>query len=67
MVGSTLVGLSEALYNFQVDIGRRLPNPTGLFGMFSCQYIFLYFQGHFGALNNVFLVFHNQIVDIVRV
>jgi hypothetical protein len=54
--GSTLLGLSEDLHNFQVYIGGRPPNPTSLFWKFSCQYIFLYFHGHFGALNNVFLV-----------
>jgi hypothetical protein len=63
IVGSTLSGLSESLHIFQVDIGGLPPNPTGLFWMFSCQYIFLYFQGHFGALNSVFLAFHSQTVD----
>jgi hypothetical protein len=66
-VGSTLLGLSEALHNFQVDIGGHPPNPTGLFWIFSCQYIFLYFQGRFGALNSVFLSYHNQSVDRVKV
>jgi hypothetical protein len=60
------MGLFEALHIFQVDIGGRPPNPTGLFWMFSCQHISLYFQGHFGALNSVFLACHSQIVDIVK-
>jgi hypothetical protein len=63
IVGSTLLGLSEALHIFQVDIGGLSPNPTGLFCMFSCQHILLYFQGHFGALNNVFLARHSQTID----
>jgi hypothetical protein len=62
-----LRGCPEALHNIQVDIGGHPPIPTGLFWNFSCQYIFLYFQGHFGALNNVFLAFHSQTVDRVRV
>jgi hypothetical protein len=66
IVGSTLLGLSEALHIFQVDIGGLSPNPTGLFCMFSCQHILLYFQGHFGGLNNVFLARHSQIVDEVE-
>jgi hypothetical protein len=67
IVGSTLSGLSESLHIFQVDTGGIPPNPTSLFCMFSCLHIFLYFQGHFGALNNVFLACHIQIVDRVRV
>jgi hypothetical protein len=59
IVGSTLMGLSEALHIFQVDTGGLSPNPTGLFFMFSCQHILLYFQGRFGAMNNVFLARHN--------
>jgi hypothetical protein len=55
IVGSTLLGLSEALHIFQVDTGGLPPNPTGLFCMYSCQHILLYFQGRFGALNNVIL------------
>jgi hypothetical protein len=42
IVGSTLLGLSEALPIFQVDIGGLSPNPTGLFNMFSCQHILLF-------------------------
>jgi hypothetical protein len=57
----------ESLHNIQVDIGGLPPIPTGLFWNFSCQYIFLYFQGHFGALNNVFLACHSQTIDEVRV
>ena len=67
IVGSTLLGLSEALHSFQVEIGGFPPNPTCLFWKFSCQYIFLYFEGCFGALNNVFLARHRQNVDRVRV
>jgi hypothetical protein len=62
-MGSTLMGLFEALDIFQVDTGGLSPNPTDLFCMFSCQHILLYFQVHFGALNNVFLACHSQIVD----
>jgi hypothetical protein len=57
----------EALHIFQVDIGGLSPNPTFLFCMFSCQHILLYFQGRFGALNNVFLARHSQTIDRVRV
>jgi hypothetical protein len=64
---STLMGMFEALHIFQVDTGDLSPNPTGLFCMFSCQHILLYFQGRFGALNSVFLALHNQIIDGVRV
>jgi hypothetical protein len=62
-VASTLSGLFESLHNFQVEIFGFPPIPTGLFWMFSCQYIFLYFQVHFGALNNVYFPFHSQTVD----
>jgi hypothetical protein len=67
IVDSTLSGLSEALHIFQVDIGGLPPKPSSLFCMFSSHHILLYFQGHFGALNNVFLSRHSQIVDGVRV
>jgi hypothetical protein len=67
IVVSILSGLSEALHIFQVEIGGRPPSPTRLFWKFSCQNIFLYFQGRFGALNNVFLAYHSQIIDAVRV
>ena len=66
IVGYTLSRLFEALHIFQVDIGGLPHNPTVLFCNFSCHYIFLYFQGHFGALNNVFLACHGQNVDEVR-
>jgi hypothetical protein len=66
IVGSTLLGLSEALHIFQVDMGGLSPNPTGLFFMFSCHHILLYFQGHFGALNSVFLAHHSQNVDEIK-
>jgi hypothetical protein len=56
IVGSTLLGLSEALHIFQVDIGGLPPNTTGLLCMLSCHHIFLYFQCHFGDLNNVFFL-----------
>jgi hypothetical protein len=59
IVGSTLLGPSEALHIFQVDTHGLSPNPTSLFYMFSCQHILLYFQGCFGALNSVFLVRHS--------
>jgi hypothetical protein len=67
IVGSTLLGIYEALHIFQVDIGGFPPNPNGLFWNFLCQHIFLYFHVHFGALNNVFLEFHSQTIDGVRV
>jgi hypothetical protein len=67
IVSSTLMGLSEAPHILQVDMGGLSPNPTGLFCMFSCQHILLYFQGHFGALNIVFLARHSQTIDKVRV
>jgi hypothetical protein len=67
IVGSTLLGLSEAPHILQVDTGGLSPNPTGLFYMFSCHHIFLYFRGRFGALNVVFLSRHSQIGDRVRV
>jgi hypothetical protein len=67
IVGSTLMGLFEAPHILQVDTGGLSPNPTGLFCMFSCQHILLYFQGRFGALNVVFLARHSQTVDRVRV
>ena len=54
IVGSICLGFSEALHIFQVDTGGLPTNPTRLFCMFSCRHIFLYFQGRFGALNNVF-------------
>jgi hypothetical protein len=63
---STCLGLYEALHIFYVDTGGLPPNITGLFYMFSCQHIFLYFQGHFGALNNVFLAHNSQSVNVVR-
>ena len=43
IIGSTLLGLYEALHIFQVDTGGLPPNPTGLFWNFSCHHIFLYF------------------------
>jgi hypothetical protein len=55
IMGSTLLGPSESLRIFQVDTGGLPPNPADLIWDFSCQHIFLYFEGHFGALNNVFL------------
>jgi hypothetical protein len=61
------MGLSEASHILQVDTGGLSPNPFGLFCMFSCQHIFLYFQGYFGALKIVFLAHHSQTVDGVRV
>jgi hypothetical protein len=60
VVGSTLMGIPEALHIFQVDTGGLSPNPIALFYMFSCQHILLYFQGRFGALNSVFLARHHQ-------
>jgi hypothetical protein len=54
IVSSTLLGLSKASHILQVDTGGLSPNPTGLFCMFSCQHILLYFQGCFGALNIFF-------------
>jgi hypothetical protein len=48
-------------------IGGHPPIPTGLIWNFSCQYIFFYFQGRFGALNNVFLYLQSQSIDEVRV
>jgi hypothetical protein len=67
IVGYTLLGMSESLHIFQVDIGGLSHNPTGLFCMFSCHHILLYFQGCFGGLNNVFLARHSQTVDGVKV
>jgi hypothetical protein len=67
IVGSTLLGLSESLHIFQVDTSGLRPKPTGLFCIFSCKHIFLYFQVCFGALNIVFLARHTKIVDGVRV
>jgi hypothetical protein len=67
IVVSTLPGLYESMHIFHMDIGGHPPNPTDLFWKFSCKYIFLYFQGHFGALNNVFLAFHSQTIDKVKV
>jgi hypothetical protein len=52
--GSTPLGMFEAPHILQVDTCGLSPNPTGLFCMFSCQHILMYFQGHFGALNVVF-------------
>jgi hypothetical protein len=66
IMGSILLGLSEALQIIQVDTGGLSPNPTGLFCMFSCHHILLYFQGRFRALNNVFLALHSQTIDRVR-
>jgi hypothetical protein len=43
IIGSTLLGLFEALHIFQVDTGGLPPNPTGLFYMFSYHHILLYF------------------------
>ena len=42
IVGSTLMGMSEALHIFYVDIGGLSPNTTSLFCMFSYQHILLY-------------------------
>ena len=66
IVGTTLLGLFEAIHISQVDIGGLSPNPTRLFCMFSCQHISLYFKGRFGALNNVFLALHSQTIDEVK-
>jgi hypothetical protein len=66
-MGSTLLGLSEAPHILQVDTGGLLPNPIGLFCMFSCHHILLYFQGRFGALNVSFLARHSRTVDRVKV
>jgi hypothetical protein len=62
-----LQGYLEALHSIQVDIGGHPPIPTGLFWKIPCQYIFMYFQGCFGALNSFFLAFHSETVDGVRV
>jgi hypothetical protein len=62
-----LRGFHESLQSIQVDIGGCPPIPTGLFWKFSCQYIFMYFQGRFGALNSGFLAYHIQIVDRVTI
>jgi hypothetical protein len=43
IVGSTLLGFLESPQILQVDTSGLLPNPTGLFCMFSCQHILLYF------------------------
>ena len=67
IVGSTLLGLFEALHIFLVDTGGLPLKPTSLFFMFSSQHILLYFQGHFGALNSIILAHHGQIVDGVTV
>jgi hypothetical protein len=67
IVGSTLLGLSEAPHILQVDTSGLLPNSTGLFCMFSCQHILLYFQGYFGALNVVFLACHSQTINGFKV
>ena len=66
-VGSTLLGLSEALHIFQVDTCGVSPNPIGLFCIFSCQHILLYFEVHFGALNSVFFDLHGQTINEVKV
>jgi hypothetical protein len=63
----TLLRLYEALHIFQVDIGGLPPKLANLFCMFSCQHIFFYLQGHFGALNNCILDIHSQTVDRVKV
>jgi hypothetical protein len=55
----------EASHILQVDTGGLSPNPIGLFHMFSCQHILLYFQGFFGALNIVFLARHSHNVNRV--
>jgi hypothetical protein len=65
MVVSTLSGLFEAPHILQVDTSGLPPNSNDLFCMFSCQHILLYFQGCFGALNNVFLAFHSQTINEV--
>jgi hypothetical protein len=46
---------AEPTWDFFVDNGGHPPIPNDLFWKFSCQYIFLYFQGRFGSLNNFFL------------
>jgi hypothetical protein len=66
IMSSTLLGLFEAPHILQVDTGDLSPNPTDIFCMFSCQHILMYFQGHFGALNVVFLARHSQIVGKVK-
>ena len=43
IMGSTLLGLSKSLHIFQVHTRGYPPNPIGLFCIFSCQHIFLYF------------------------
>jgi hypothetical protein len=63
----TLLGLFEATHILQVDTGGLSYNPTGLFCISSCHHILLYFQGHFGALNVVFLARHSETIDIVIV
>ena len=60
-------GLFEALHIFQVDTSGLPPKPIGLFCMFSCQHILLYFHGRFGALNNVFLALQSRTIDKVIV
>jgi hypothetical protein len=60
---STLLALCESPHILQVDTGGLSPNPTVLFCMFSCQHMLLYFQGHFGALNIVFLAHHSQTIE----
>jgi hypothetical protein len=67
IVGSTPLGLYEALHIFQVETGGRPPNPTSLFWKFSCQHIFVYFHGRFGALNSVVFACHSQTVDRFKV
>jgi hypothetical protein len=63
IVISRLLGLLEGSHILQVDTTSLSPNATGLFCMFSCQDILLYFQGCFGALNIVFLSHHHHTVD----
>ena len=65
--GSTPLGLYESLHIFQVETGGCPPNRIVLFWMFSYQHFFLYFQGCFGALNNVFLACHSQTIEEVKV
>jgi hypothetical protein len=43
IVGYTLLGLSKAPHILKMDTSGLSPNPTGLFCMFSCQHILLYF------------------------
>jgi hypothetical protein len=52
--GRGILQLKTALVKRMERDNVLSPNPTGLFCMFSCQHILLYFQGCFGALNVVF-------------